>query len=70
MAKSFAQWWKRVNALVAEKIGMDADCMPDLIFVRDLYDAGLTPAQCRDDLFAAWVDDGCMPADLTGWLES
>ena len=61
---TFAQWWKQVNALVEAQIGMSADCMPDLVFVRDLFEDGCTPEDCRDELFDTWVVEGELPAEL------
>ena len=61
---SFEKWWEAVNAIVEDTIGVSADCMPDLVFVRDLYDDELSPRDCADNLFDKWVSEGDLPADV------
>ena len=64
MKMSFKAWWKTVNRHVADRIGMTADEMPDLCFVRDWFDDGMSPADAAQELLEAWVEDGCVPAEL------
>lgn len=61
---TFTQWWSQVNQIVENKIGVTADDMPDLVFIRDYFDYGDTPQEGAEVLFEAWVDDGCLPEDM------
>ena len=63
---NFAQWWKKVNAIVASRIGVSADDMPDLVFVRDLFDDGITPEEASEELLETWAEEGDLPEDLFG----
>jgi len=62
--RNFRQWWAQVNRLVEARIGMTADCMPDLVMTRDLFDDGVSPGECRDILLDTWVSEGELPAEL------
>ena len=60
----FETWMRKVDGVVVGKIGLSYGDMPDLVFVRDLYEDGYSPEQCADVLFDEWVLDGCVPAEL------
>jgi hypothetical protein len=38
--------------------------MPDLVMVRDLYDDGVSPEECAEELLETWVSEGDLPEDL------
>jgi len=64
METTFKAWWKQVNLIVSHKIGMDADDMPDLVMVRDLFDDGVDPEECAETLLETWVAEGDLPEEL------
>jgi hypothetical protein len=64
MTQTFEGWWKEVNSLVEKRIGLQADDMPDLVMVRDLYDEGLTPDECAEELFETWSEEGDIPPEF------
>lgn len=64
MSQTFKQWWAEVNRHVANRIEVTADDMPDLVMVRDLYDDGVSPEECAEELLETWVSEGDLPEDL------
>lgn len=61
---NFQQWMKRVDQHVAAKIGLTTGDMPDLCFVHDWFDDGMSPQEAARELLETWAEEGDLPAEF------
>ena len=60
---AFKAWRKVVNRIIANRIMVDLDDMPDAN-TRDLFDGGFSPSEAVSEIMQQWADNGDMPEDL------
>lgn len=63
--KTFENWMKVVDSLISAKLGgMDSGDLPDIMFVRDFYDDGMTPTEAAETMLETWAEEGDIPFEL------
>lgn len=63
----FKTFCARLNAKCISEFGMGWEDMPDLVFVRDLFDDGLSVDEVFEICVDAWADDDPMFAEVMGF---
>lgn len=59
--QSFREWMREVDGIIQATIGVSFHDMPDLVFVRDIYDSGAFPDEAAEEIMEDWRADGCLP---------
>ncbi|MGH2568241.1 MAG: hypothetical protein ACRDGA_07875 [Bacteroidota bacterium] len=61
---TFEQWMDAIDNIFIAKVGVGFRDLPDLVFVRDLYEDELTPEDAAEYIAEVHADDGSLFAEV------
>ncbi len=62
--ENFQSWYKEVDSIIAARIGLGIEDMPDLVFLHDLMGDCPDPEDAAQALLETWAEEGELPWEL------